>query len=129
MDPQIQFHMQAWAREAGEILKTHFRQLETIEEKRSIDLVTVADRAAEDIITQAIQANYPEHHILAEETGTHQGTTPYRWIIDPLDGTTNYAHGLDHFFVLIAHRQTTCSMARCFRISSQRAKSCASICI
>ena len=105
MDPLIHFHMQAWAREAGEILKKHFRQLETIEEKRSIDLVTIADRAAEAVITQAIENNYPDHHVLAEESGTREGTSPFRWVIDPLDGTTNYAHGLDHFCVLIAFQE------------------------
>jgi len=105
VDQEIKQQMQTWARDAGQVLKKHFRQLERIEEKRTIDLVTIADKAAEAVITDAIHQHHPTHHILAEESGAHEGTSPYRWIIDPLDGTTNYAHGLDHFCVLIAFQE------------------------
>ena len=91
-----------------------------IETKSSaIDLVTSADRAAEALIIAAIRDRYPDHAILAEESGSIAGNTvaapcnptqtrettaksPLRWIIDPLDGTTNFAHSLPHFCVSIA---------------------------
>ena len=105
MDANILLQMQDWARDAGNVLKRHFRQLKHIDEKRTIDLVTVADREAENVILQYIHQCYPEHYILAEESGTQKGSVPCRWIIDPLDGTTNYAHGLDHFCVLLAYQE------------------------
>jgi myo-inositol-1(or 4)-monophosphatase len=67
--------------------------------------VTVADEEAEKAILKHIEKEYPDHHILAEESGFQKGSAPYRWIIDPLDGTTNYAHGLDHFCVLLAFQE------------------------
>ena len=105
MDANIFLQMQDWARDAGRVLKRHFRHLKHIDEKRTIDLVTIADREAEDVILQHIHRCYPKHCILAEESGTQKGSAPYRWIIDPLDGTTNYAHGLDHFCVLLAFQK------------------------
>ena len=105
MTSQKQIQMEAWAREAGAVLKKHFRQLSHIAEKRTIDLVTVVDEEAEKVILGSIRKHYPDHHILAEESGFQEGSAPYRWIIDPLDGTTNYAHGLDHFCVLLAFQE------------------------
>src|SRR5690606_16170488 len=72
-----------------------------IEHKGAIDLVTDADRAAEAAIVDAIRARFPAHAILAEEGG-ETGESRFRWIVDPLDGTTNYAHGLPQFCTSVA---------------------------
>ncbi len=66
------------------------------------NLVTEMDRRAEALIVAAIQARFPDHSILAEERGTVAGSPSHRWIVDPLDGTTNYAHGVPIFAVSIA---------------------------
>lgn len=66
------------------------------------DLVTDADRAAEDVVLSRIRGAYPGHAILAEESGALGPAAPLRWVVDPLDGTTNYAHRLPHFSVSIA---------------------------
>ncbi len=83
------------ALEAGTILKDKFRNLKSIEEKgRSGDLVTEADKAAEAMVLKVLNRHVPDHQILAEESGTLGGNeSKYLWAIDPLDGTTNYAHG------------------------------------
>lgn len=86
---------------AGEALLQYFGRA-TVEFKGEIDLVTEGDRAAERIIVQMIRERFPEHSIIAEESGEHEGEGPARWIVDPLDGTTNYAHGLPIFAVSIA---------------------------
>ena len=88
MTSQKQIQMEAWAREAGAVLKKHFRQLSHIAEKRTIDLVTVADEEAEKVILGSIRKHYPDHHILAEESGkSHEDLGELFWVIDPLDGT------------------------------------------
>ncbi len=93
------------AREAGRILAKRFGRKIEISNKSEIDLVTESDLASERIIIDRIKTHYPRHSILAEESGT---TNPgdqqsdWRWIIDPLDGTTNYAHGYPCFCVSIA---------------------------
>jgi myo-inositol-1(or 4)-monophosphatase len=82
----------------GELARSGFR----IEYKAAINLVTDADRRAEDCIVQTLLAAYPSHSILAEERG-RSGTanSRYQWIIDPLDGTTNFAHGFPFYSVSI----------------------------
>ncbi|MCU0523470.1 MAG: inositol monophosphatase [Elainella sp. Prado103] len=98
-DPSTQFLQRALeiATEAalagGAILQTYAGKVEAREKGRPGDLVTVADRAAEAAILQVIQRHFPDHAILAEESGS-QGTrsSELLWAIDPLDGTTNYAH-------------------------------------
>jgi len=91
------------ARQAGEVMIRQLNQLETLEvtEKGRNEYVTEVDRIAEGIIIDVIRDHYPEHAILAEECGA-QGTNEYQWIIDPLDGTTNYIHGFPAFSVSIA---------------------------
>ncbi|MDB5099293.1 MAG: Inositol-phosphate phosphatase [Cyanobacteria bacterium RYN_339] len=69
--------------------------------KGAIDLVTEMDVAAEKLILAAIAASYPDHAVLAEESGAHEGSSGYKWVVDPLDGTTNYAHGLPIYCVSI----------------------------
>jgi myo-inositol-1(or 4)-monophosphatase len=96
------------ARDAGAILSDRLGRALTISNKGDIDLVTEADLAAEKLIIERIKSHYPRHAILAEESGTTAGAdqisgqTEWQWIIDPLDGTTNYAHGYPCFCVSIA---------------------------
>lgn len=92
------------ARQAGELLRKNFRHGHRFELKSSFrDLVTEFDRRAEEIIVSAIRESFPEHSILTEEGSVHPlDTAPYQWIIDPLDGTTNFAHGFPFFAVSIA---------------------------
>ncbi|MCA9659075.1 MAG: inositol monophosphatase [Myxococcales bacterium] len=90
------------AAEAGAVLMEHFEgDLEIATKSSPVDLVTTADKAAEALIVARIRARYPEHGILAEEGGNH-AEGRMRWIVDPLDGTTNFAHAIPHFCVSIA---------------------------
>jgi myo-inositol-1(or 4)-monophosphatase len=90
------------AREAGALLLTYFDRHIKIEYKGDVDLVTVADRASEKLIVERLQALWPQHGIVGEE-GTRSDTDAYyRWFVDPLDGTTNFAHGYPVFCVSIA---------------------------
>ncbi|MDO8785200.1 MAG: inositol monophosphatase family protein [Syntrophales bacterium] len=92
----------AVAREAGTVLKKMLNKKHTIAYKGEINIVTEADRISEDLIIGRIYEKFPHHDILAEESrGTDRGSN-FRWIIDPLDGTTNYAHGYPVFCVSIA---------------------------
>jgi len=91
------------AREAGALLRGFAERGVTWERKLSdIDLVTEADRAAEDLIVSRLTKEFPSHGILAEEGSCKAGAGVHRWIIDPLDGTTNFAHGFPHYGVSIA---------------------------
>ncbi len=92
------------ARDAGQILLEKFGRV-TVTKKADIDLVTEADLASEAMIIERIKSYYPKHSILAEEAGEAViigGNNTWKWIIDPLDGTTNYAHGYPCFAVNIA---------------------------
>ena len=91
------------ARQAGVILRERFDGPRDIDHKGTIDIVTDADRASEALIAAAIRDRFPEHRLLAEEgaTGAKPGTSPYRWVVDPLDGTTNFAHRYPHFAVSV----------------------------
>jgi len=91
------------ARSAGNILIRYFEHTDTltITEKRKNDFVSEVDKAAEDAIIEVLRTSFPEHSILAEESGSHKGND-YQWVIDPLDGTTNYLHGQPHFAISIA---------------------------
>ncbi len=88
------------ARLAGRVLAERFLGERTIEYKGGIDLVTDADRAAEEAVLGFIRQRYPGHAVLAEESGASQGSG-FRWIVDPLDGTTNYSHRVPHFCVSV----------------------------
>lgn len=93
------------ARDAGRVLLEKFGRIETITKKGDINLVTEADLASEKLIVERIKSHFPRHSILAEEAGNAVVTGEeggYKWIIDPLDGTTNYAHGYPCFCVTIA---------------------------
>lgn len=90
------------AREAGKFLKANLGKVRNIEHKREeINLVTEVDRKSEAIVIDMIRQHYPHHDILAEETGSHNKASDFKWIIDPLDGTTNYTHGLPIYGVSI----------------------------
>ena len=92
----------AAAAKAGEILRHYWGKTHNIDKKGAIDLVTEADLASEEAIIHLIRTAFPDHAVLAEESGVTRGTDACQWIIDPLDGTTNYAHGLPAFTVSIA---------------------------
>ncbi len=87
------------AREAGALLMGYFHQHLKIEYKGEADLVTAADRASEKLIRQRIGERWPGHDILGEEQGLTDAGSDYRWYVDPLDGTTNFAHGFPVFCV------------------------------
>jgi myo-inositol-1(or 4)-monophosphatase len=89
------------ALEAGGILLTEFDQPAKISYKGEVDLVTQADRLSEEAIVGRLGRYFPTHAIVAEEGGGQKGDARYRWIIDPLDGTTNFAHGYPCFAVSI----------------------------
>ena len=90
------------ARQAGQLLKEGLDRPHEVRYKGAIDLVTEMDVAAEDLILAAIRQQYPDHAVLAEESGASAPqASGYRWVVDPLDGTTNYAHGLPIFCVSI----------------------------
>jgi len=90
------------AREAGALLMRHFRERVLIEYKGDADLVTIADRQSEALIRERIQAHWPSHDIMGEEQGLADTGSEYRWYVDPLDGTTNFAHGFPVFCVSMA---------------------------
>ncbi len=91
------------ARGAGRLLREELGGTRRIRHKRSvIDLVTEMDQRAETFIVDRLLGAFPDHAVLAEEGGATDGRSEYRWLIDPLDGTTNYAHGLPIFAVSVA---------------------------
>lgn len=99
--------MAAIAREAGALLMDYFHQHLKIEYKGEADLVTAADRAAEKLIRERIAQNWPDHDVLGEEQGLNDRGSEYRWYVDPLDGTTNFAHGFPVFCVSLALEHRT----------------------
>ena len=90
------------AYKGAEILQSYFGNITRIEKKGVIDLVTEADVNSENRIVATIREAFPDHTILAEESGLEKGTQDYAWLVDPLDGTTNFAHRLPIFCISIA---------------------------
>ncbi len=90
------------AREAGEVLRKGFGWQHSVRYKGEVDLVTEVDEQAERVIKEILLGAFPSYGMLAEESGRSSGQEDARWIVDPLDGTTNYAHGLPIFCVSIA---------------------------
>lgn len=91
------------ARQAGAILLDGLGRVERIQFKGQVDLVTEVDQRSEAAIVKFVNARFPDHRIVAEEgSGDPTGASPYRWLIDPLDGTTNYAHANPYFGVSLA---------------------------
>jgi len=96
----------AAARRAGGTLRTYLeRGVEAHTKNTSIDLVTEADKASEALIVASLAQAFPHHHVMSEEGGGNHAQSEWVWIVDPLDGTTNFAHGYLHFAVSIALRR------------------------
>jgi len=89
------------AREAGALLSEYLARHVGFELKGDFDLVTAADRASEKLVIERLTKLFPDHSILAEEGGGHESRSGYRWYVDPLDGTTNFAHGFPIFNVTL----------------------------
>jgi myo-inositol-1(or 4)-monophosphatase len=87
------------AREAGAILLAEFDRPVKISYKGEVDIVTQADKRAEESIVSRLRSHFPKHAIVAEEGGGSESDSPFRWHVDPLDGTTNFAHGYPCFAV------------------------------
>ncbi len=87
------------AREAGAILLAEFDRPVKISYKGEVDIVTQADRLSEEAIVSRLRTHFPKHAIVAEEGGGKESDSPFRWHVDPLDGTTNFAHGYPCFAV------------------------------
>ncbi len=102
MHPMLNIAVRA-ARAAGDLIMRRFERLDTIavETKQRNDYVSEVDREAEARIIETLRRTYPDHGILAEESGEQKGDD-HLWIIDPLDGTTNFLHGFPHFAISIA---------------------------
>jgi myo-inositol-1(or 4)-monophosphatase len=95
-------YIERLTRQAGQILRAGYQQEHQVDYKGVIDLVTEIDRKSEDYLLGEIQKDFPDHNILAEESGGTRGDGQ-QWYIDPLDGTVNYAHNIPFFSVSIAY--------------------------
>nr|CAA6807691.1 MAG: Inositol-1-monophosphatase (EC [uncultured Thiotrichaceae bacterium] len=107
MHPMLNIATRA-AREAGDIIRRYSDKVENlrIHSKQENDFVTEVDRQAEQTIISALRKAYPDHAILGEESGRQgAGDAEYQWVIDPLDGTTNFLYGVPHYAVSIALKQ------------------------
>jgi myo-inositol-1(or 4)-monophosphatase len=100
----------AIAREAGARLRKFFSEGVETEYKGDADLVTVADRTAEKLIRERLSEAFPEHGIYGEEGTRDRLHSEFRWYVDPLDGTTNFAHGFPHFCVSLGLEQRTAGL-------------------
>ena len=96
--------VEGWAREAGAIHFSYFRKKDLAVDTKAndYDVVTKADKESERLIISRIKERFPRHSILAEESGESSGGDRWQWVIDPLDGTTNFSQGLPLFCVSIA---------------------------
>jgi len=94
--------MEKLVRKAGEIQMRYFENLTSVDYKGKRNLLTNADIESEEYIKQAVLADYPDHEIFAEESGFRPTGSRYRWFIDPIDGTTNFAHGYPFFACAVA---------------------------
>ena len=103
MHPTVNIAVRA-ARAAGDVILRYHNQIDllTIENKAANDFVSEVDKAAEYAIINEIKKSFPEHSILGEEGGQILGDEKYQWIVDPLDGTTNYLHGFPQYAISIA---------------------------
>jgi myo-inositol-1(or 4)-monophosphatase len=101
MDPLLDFAVET-AEASGRLLKKKFGGPLAVDYKGEIDIVTEADRMSETLILENIRRRYPDHGILSEESPASGTGASFRWVVDPLDGTTNYAHGFPVFCVSIA---------------------------
>ena len=97
-------NVKIWALEVGKLQRENFRRSDLVIDTKSTvtDLVTEIDEKSESIILGKINSLYPDHAILSEETGRHDKDSDYLWVVDPLDGTNNYAQGIPIFVISIA---------------------------
>jgi myo-inositol-1(or 4)-monophosphatase len=93
------------ARAAGRVHLKWLSRTSVTRKSNAIDLVTEADQESEATVIEILQRSFPTHAVLAEESGANAHTSEHRWIIDPLDGTTNFAHGFPQFCVSIAYER------------------------
>jgi myo-inositol-1(or 4)-monophosphatase len=100
MNPYLEVAVET-AREAGALLLAEFDHPVKISYKGEVDIVTQADRRSEEAIVTRLHTHFPKHAIVAEEGGGSESDSGYRWYVDPLDGTTNFAHGYPCFAVSI----------------------------
>lgn len=101
------------AREAGALLVNHFERRIGYELKGEYDLVTEADRASEHLVVERLRSYFPTHSVVAEEGTGHRQSSDFCWYVDPLDGTTNFAHGYPVFNVTLALEQAGELVAGC----------------
>lgn len=101
MDSYLETAMEI-AREAGALVTLFQQRRIGFELKGEFDLVTEADRNSERLIVERLRRHFPTHGIVAEEGGGHEGSSGYRWYVDPLDGTTNFAHSFPVYNVTLA---------------------------
>ena len=94
----------AWAKQAGELVRTGFEDEHTIGYKGAVDVVTESDKKSEEYLLGQIKLAFPHHAVLTEESGAHDGEQEHLWIIDPLDGTVNYSHRLPIYSISIAYQ-------------------------
>lgn len=101
---EVRLLVEGWARQVGEIQLRYFRSddLEIATKYNDFDVVTRADKESEALIISKINETFPDHDILAEESGEYSRRSSWRWVVDPLDGTTNFSQGLPLFCVSIA---------------------------
>jgi myo-inositol-1(or 4)-monophosphatase len=90
------------ARKSAQILRSRFGNISRIRKKKDAEIVTDADTESEDVIVSSIHAEFPDHAVLSEECGLITGASDYKWIVDPLDGTVNFAHQIPIFSISIA---------------------------
>lgn len=90
------------AKKSGELIKRRVGRIKTIDYKGAIDLVTDVDKASELLIKKHLFNKFPKHLFLGEESGGEREGCAYRWVVDPIDGTTNFAHGFPYFSISIA---------------------------
>jgi myo-inositol-1(or 4)-monophosphatase len=90
------------AHQAGSLLRYYFERRVSFEMKGDFDLVTEADKASEKLVVGRLKEHFPDHGIVAEEGGGHDSASEYRWYVDPLDGTTNFAHSYPVWNVTLA---------------------------
>jgi len=102
MQPTLE-DLKEMALSAGQILREGYGKRHQVEHKGRIDIVTEVDKHSEEYLLREIGRRFPDHSILSEESGQLQGAEGQCWYIDPLDGTTNYAHGIPLFAVMLAY--------------------------
>jgi myo-inositol-1(or 4)-monophosphatase len=102
MEPTLE-EVKGWAMEAGKMLRQGLSHKHEIRHKGAIDLVTEMDGRSEQLLIEKIRSSFPKDKIISEESGDLGGEGGHCWYIDPLDGTTNYAHGVPYFNVSIGY--------------------------